>query len=151
MIMRSKQSASRVRRNSGFTLTEIMIVIAIIALLTVIAYPSFIQNVRKSHRTDAHTAMTRATNNQERFFSTNGTYTTDATKLGLTGDSGTAYSDNGHYVMTVTAGATGIGTSYVVSASAAPGDIQEGDTGCTTLSLDSLGRRIPDPTTSRCW
>ena len=149
--MRSKLSASRVRRNSGFTLTEVMIVVAIVALLSMIAYPSFIQSVRKSHRTDAQTAMTRVANNLERFFGTNGTYTTDATKLGLTSDAGTAYSDNGHYVMTVTAGATGIGTSYVVNASAAPGDMQEDDTGCTTLSLDSLGRRIPDPTTSRCW
>jgi len=151
MIMRSIQSPSHVRRNAGFTLTELMIVVGIIALLSMIAYPSFIQSVRKSHRTDAQTALTRASNNLERFFATNGTYTTDATKLGLSGDAGTAYSDNSHYVMTVTAGATGIGTSYVVNASATPGDMQEGDTGCTSLSLDSRGRRIPDPKTSRCW
>jgi len=128
-----------------------MIALGIAALLSMIAYPSFLQSVRKSHRTDAHTAMTRASNNLERFFATNGTYTTDATKLGLRSDGGTAYSDNDHYIMTVTAGATGIGSSYVVSASATPGDMQEDDTGCTTFSLDSQGRRIPDPTTSRCW
>ena len=151
MIMRSIQSASRARRNSGFSLTEIMIVVAIIALLSAIAYPSFLQSVRKSKRTDAQTALTRASNHLERFFSTNGTYTTDATVLGLVVDGNTAYSDNGHYVMTVTAGATGIGTSYVVSAGAAPDDLQTGDTGCTTLTLDSLGRRTPDPTDSRCW
>jgi type IV pilus assembly protein PilE len=128
-----------------------MVALAIAALLSMIAYPSFLQSVRKSHRTDAHTAMTRTSNNLERFFATNGTYTTDATKLELRSDGGTAYSDNDHYIMTVTAGATGIGSSYVVSASAAPGDMQEDDTGCTDFSLDSQGRRTPDPTTSRCW
>ncbi len=130
---------------------ELMIVVAIISLLSAVAYPSYMQSVRKSKRTDAHTALTRSANNLERFFSTYGTYTTDATVLGLVVDDDTAYSDNGHYIMTVAAGATGIGTSYVVSATAAPDDIQTGDTGCTSLTLDSRGVRTPDPTDSRCW
>ena len=151
MMMKSKECAYRVRRDSGFTLIEAMITAAILALLAVIAYPSFMQSVRKSNRTDAHTALTRATNNLERFFGTNGTYTTDASLLGLTMNAGTAYSNNSHYVITVTAGATGIGSSYVVSANAAAGDMQEKDTACAGLSLDSLGRRVPDPAISRCW
>ena len=152
MIKTPRQNASgRADRNSGFTLIELMIVIAVVALLSMIAYPSFMQSVRKSKRTDAHTALTRAASNLERFFSTNNTYTTDTTQLGLLIDAGTAYSNDGHYIVTVVAGATGIGSSYIVSANATPGDMQTGDTGCTALSLDSLGRRIPDPTTSRCW
>jgi type IV pilus assembly protein PilE len=128
-----------------------MVAVTIVAMLSMIAYPSFMQSVRKSKRTDAHTALTRASNNLERFFGTNGTYTTDTSQLGLTIDAGTAYSGSGHYIITVAAGGTGIGSSYVVNANAKPGDMQTDDTGCTALSLDSLGRRIPDPTTSRCW
>jgi len=147
-----EKSTPRARRNSGFTLTELMITVAIVAILSMIAYPSFLQSVRKSNRTDAQTALTRASSNLERFFATNGTYTTDATQLGLMVDGGTAYSDNGHYVMTVAPGATdSIGSSYVVAANATPGDMQADDTGCTELSLDSQGRRTPDPTASRCW
>ena len=149
--MKFKQSAPRVPRNSGFTLIEMVVVVAIVAILTMIAYPSFMQSVRKSKRTDAHTAMTRASNNLERFFGTNNSYTTDATQLGLMMEGGTAYSDNGHYVMTITAGASGIGSSYVVNANAKAGDMQADDEGCTALTLDSLGRRTPDPTASRCW
>ncbi len=149
--MKVKQSAPRVPRNSGFTLVEIVVVIAIIAILTMIAYPSFMQSVRKSKRTDAHTALTRASNNLERFFGTNNSYTTDATQLGLMTEGGTAYSDNGHYVMTIAAGASGIGSSYVINANAKAGDMQEDDTGCTTLTLDSAGRRTPNPADSRCW
>ncbi len=41
-----------------------------------------------------------------------------------------------------------VGNGYL---SATPGDMQAGDTGCTAFTLDSLGRRTPDPVTSRCW
>jgi len=149
--MKAKQSAPRVPRNSGFTLVEIVVVVAIIAILTMIAYPSFMQSVRKSKRTDAHTALTRASNNLERFFGTNNSYTTDAAQLGLMTEGGTAYSDNGNYVMTIEAGAYGIGSSYVINANAKAGDMQEDDDGCTALTLDSAGRRTPDPADSRCW
>jgi len=151
MMMKPKECTCRVPRNSGFTLIEVMITVVILSILAMIAYPSFLQSVRKSKRTDAHTALTRAGTNLERFFGTNGTYTTDTSQLGLKIDAGTTYSDNSHYIITVTAGATGIGSSYVVNATAAAGDMQADDTGCTSLSLDSLGRRTPDPTASRCW
>ena len=152
MNMTSDKRAYRaVSRNSGFTLTELMIVVSVIAILSMIAYPSFMQSVRKGNRTDAHTALTRAAGNLERFFGTNVTYTIDTTQLGLQITAGTAYSDNGHYIVTVAPGATGIGSSYVISANATPGDMQTGDTGCTALSLDSLGRRTPDPLATKCW
>ena len=151
MIMKSNKSTCRVPRNLGFTLIETMITVVILSMLAMIAYPSFLQSVRKSKRTDAQTALTRASNNLERFFGTNGTYTTDTSQLGLVMDAGTAYSESGHYIITVTAGATGIGSSYVVTANATPGDMQADDTGCTALSLNSLGRRTPDPAASSCW
>ena len=138
-------------RNSGFTLTELMIAVSIVAILSMIAFPSFMQSVRKGNRTDAHTALTRAAGNLERFFGTNVTYTIDTTQLGLQITAGTAYTDNGHYIVTVAPGATGIGSSYIINANATPGDIQTGDTGCTALSLDSLGRRTPDPLATKCW
>ena len=151
MMIKSKISACRVSRNSGFTLLEAMITVVVIAILASIAYPSFMQSVRKSKRTDAHSALAKAASNLERFFGTNGTYTTDTSQLRMVIDAGTAYSDSGHYVITVAAGATGIGSSYIINASATPGDMQVDDTGCTALSLDSQGRRTPDPTASRCW
>ena len=151
MMMKSKTCACRVSRNSGFTLVEAMITLVIVAILAMISYPSFMQSVRKSKRTDAHTALTTAAANLERFFGTNGTYTTDTSQLRLVIDAGTTYSNDGHYIITVAAGATGIGSSYVVNANATPGDMQADDTGCTALSLDSIGRRTPDPTASRCW
>jgi hypothetical protein len=69
----------------------------------------------------------------------------------LTITGGTAYSDEGHYVMTIVAGATGIGSSYVVTATATAGDTQADDVGCTSFSVDSVGRRVPNPSASTCW
>ena len=140
------------RRAAGFTLIEVTIAIAIVGLLAMIAYPSVMQKLRDGNRSDAQAALARVSVNLERFFATNGTYTTNPTLLGLqTDDGGTAFSDANHYVITVTPGATGIASSYVITATAAAGDMQTNDEGCTVLSLDSLGSRFPDPNGSRCW
>ena len=138
-------------RQTGVNLIELMVTLVIVGILTGIAYPSFMQSVRKGHRSDAHMAMTKTATNLERFFSTNGTYTVDASLLGLSMEGGTAYSDQGHYVIAIGPGGTGIDSSYVVSATAKGGDMQEDDDGCTEYSLSSLGVRIPDPVDSKCW
>ena len=152
MILAMRNSSNRKRRTRGFTLVELMIAVAVIALLSMIAVPSFMQNIRKSKRTDAQVALTRVSTNLERFFSANGTYTTDAALLGVLIDADdVAFSDDGHYVMTVTGGATGIASSYTVTATAAAGSMQTDDKGCTVLTVNSLGQRTPSPRTSRCW
>ena len=109
------------------------------------------QSVRKGKRTDAHGAMTRAASNLERFFSTNGTYTTDGSQLGLTMDGDDATSDQGYYIIDIAAGGTGIGSSYVVTATAQAGSMQADDDGCTTYSISSIGVRTPDPVDTKCW
>jgi type IV pilus assembly protein PilE len=141
----------KARRSRGFTLIELMIAVAIIALLSMIALPSYMQNVRKSKRVDAQTVLTRTSNNLERFFSANSSYTTDVSLLGVIVDGGTGYSDDRNYVISVAAGGTGIGSSYVVTATADAGSSQSEDKGCTVLTVSSLGQRTPNPTTSRCW
>jgi type IV pilus assembly protein PilE len=141
----------KARRSKGFTLIELMIAVAIISLLSMIALPSFMDNIRKSKRVDAQTALTRTSTNLERFFSANTTYTVDLAQLGLVVDSGTGYSDERNYVITVAGGATGIASSYTVTATADAASSQSEDTGCTVLTINSLGQRTPNPTTSRCW
>jgi len=132
----------------GFTLIELLIAMVILAVLVSIGYPSYIQSVRKGNRSDAETALIRTAGNQERFFATNGTYTTVVTDLGFTAD---GLSEHEHYEITVEAGATGIGSSYLITATAVAGHMQSKDIGCTVLSLDSLGAQLPDPVDSQCW
>ena len=147
----NKRTNTHVRSQRGFNLVELMVAVAVVGILGMVAYPSFLDSVRQSRRTDAHTALMLASNNLERFFAANNTYTTDTSAIGFDVDGGVSYSEGGHYTVAVAAGSSGIASSYVVTVAAASGDGQQQDTGCTSLTIDSTGRRTPDPNTSDCW
>lgn len=71
----------KLKKTLGFTLIELMIVVAVIAILASIAYPSYRDSVRKARRVDAKSALTDIAQMQETFFARNGTYTDDMTNL----------------------------------------------------------------------
>ena len=143
-------------RERGLNLVELMTGLAVIGILSTIAYPSFVDSLREGRRADAYSTLMFTANNLERWFSTNHTYTSDVAALGLDvegmgDDELMAYSGNRYYLITVAPGDSGIGSSYVISARPVPGGGEESDDGCTVLTLDSTGRRTPDPRTSDCW
>lgn len=80
-----KRSSSR-----GFTLIELMIVVAVIAILGAIAYPSYMDSVRKGWRTEARTALVQEMQQQERFYTQRGKYRTDDPFKASSGDSDAA-------------------------------------------------------------
>lgn len=61
-------------RSKGFTLIELMIVVAIIGILAAIAYPSYQDHVRKTRRSDAQGALMGLANAMERHYTANNTY-----------------------------------------------------------------------------
>ncbi len=92
---------SRVRaRLAGFTLVELMIVVAIATILFAIAVPSYMSQVRQSRRTEAKTALLDLAGREESFMSTNGSaYTNAAATLGYSALPATT--PNGYYTLTV--------------------------------------------------
>lgn len=63
----------------GFTLIELMIVVAIVGILGAIAYPSYQDSVRKGRRAEARAALAELLQQQERYMTQNNTYYAIAT------------------------------------------------------------------------
>lgn len=123
------------KKSTGFTLVELMIVVAIIGIIAAVAYPSYQDQVRKSKRTDGHSKVMDAMARQERYFSENNTYTADMTDLGYTADP--VDSDNKHYKIDGAACASKtIAQCVKLTATAQGGQASDGD-----LTLDSTNTK----------
>ena len=86
----------RVRR--GFTLIELMIVVAVVAILAAVALPTYQDSVRKARRTEAKASLSVAAQMMERYLTEKGSYT------GATLGSGGVYADhseNNHYALSL--------------------------------------------------
>lgn len=128
----------------GFTLIELMIVVAIIAIISAIAYPSYQDSVRKTNRTDGISAMQEAAQRLERCFTTNGSYIHANCPYGA---SDTFDSPKGHYTITVTA----TQGSYTITGTPKSAS-QLKDTGCTKFQLTQTGMKTAEGSASdRCW
>ncbi|HRW65195.1 MAG TPA: type IV pilin protein [Candidatus Competibacter sp.] len=147
----------RVQGDRGFTLIELMITLAVVAILAAIAYPSYQDSVRKSRRADAKGVLLEAAQWMERFYTENnrydqnraGTAVTDATQFPGSGlaespkEGGTKY-----YDITLSAVAQ---NSYTLQA--APKGVQSGDP-CGTFTLTHTGVKGVSGgsyTKDRCW
>lgn len=135
------------RRQQGFSLIELMIVVVIIAILAAVALPSYRQYVVRSHRTDAQRALIDLAARQERFFYGNNAYTTSLGALGANSSIAGVY-----YTVSVDPAGTST-TAYSVVATAV-GQQQRDDKLCQTLALDRTGRQSSTGSVAndpKCW
>jgi len=95
---------------NGFTLIELMIVVAIVGVLAAIAYPSYQQNVMKSRRADAKNALVTAAQALERLYTESSTSSYSGANLsGLNCSSSTCnVSPEGFYTITFASTGTAI-------------------------------------------
>ena len=128
------------RLHRGFTLIELMIVVAVIGVLAAIAIPSYSRYVLRANRADARNAMQAVAQRMEQNYNLTGTYasTPDGTAIGtgtLTtwGMNQIPLSGDAKYNISFAAGPTA--TSYTVQATPANGQVN--DTDCGTLLLDN--------------
>jgi type IV pilus assembly protein PilE len=130
------------KRASGFTLIELMIVVAIIAILSAIAYPAYNKYVLRSRRSDAYAALNQDQAIMERCYAQYFSYapTTGACPA-IVGTSPE------QYYSVVSSNVTA--TTYTLTATAIGPQAQ--DTGCATLSLDQAGNKTSTGGSANCW
>lgn len=143
-------------RLSGFTLIELMIVVAVMGIIAAIAIPSYNNYVLRGNRTVGKTEVLRIVGKQEAFYNDRKAYATALNLLDNTLYSGAtvylkrdgrtqaANTTDTIYALTLTGTSA---TAYTVQATAV--NRQTKDTGCTTLTVNQLNEKTP--TTGDCW
>ena len=130
-------------RNLGFTLIELMIVIAIVGILVAVALPSYEDHVIKTRRADGKAALTNVAQQLERCFSQHGNYTGDTCPP----DESTHDSEEGLYEVDVDS------TASTYTLTATPQAPQTADTVCANLTLTQTGAKdiSGTGTADYCW
>ena len=144
----------------GFSLIELMVAVAIVALLSAIALPSYTAYITRAARADARTQLLQVAQFLQRFYSANDSYATDRSSnavsipasLNRSPADGTKLYDFGFATGSPTA------TTYRIQMVPVAGGIMANDE-CGTFQLDSTGVRsvVVSGTTNtstlrdRCW
>lgn len=134
-------------RNSGYSLVELLITVAIITIVTSIALPSYRQHVQRSHRSDATAALLRIAAQQEKFYLQNNTYTATLADLNIT------ETENGWYTLAIGAADT---DTFSATAKIKPSEAQQHDKQCSEFAIDAQGNRTAKTgggadSTEECW
>jgi type IV pilus assembly protein PilE len=147
--MQTDQPLALTKRPSrGFTLVELMITVAIVAILTAVAFPSYSHYVRKARRGDAQSFMSEVVARQQHFLLDRRAYGTSITAATSAGGLGMTIPTNvsAHYTVTLATN-NAAPPSYTVTA--VPAGAQAADP-CGTLSITQSGARSRTGT-GTCW
>ncbi|MDD4929991.1 MAG: type IV pilin protein [Gallionella sp.] len=132
----------------GFTLVELMIVVAIVGILAAIAYPSYSQYITKSNRSAAQSFMLTISNKQEQYMLDARRYAATVNQLHLNIPAEVSR----NYSVSVVTDNAATPPGYLISAEPV-GAQQANDPSCATLSLDQTGAKGISGTGSvaSCW
>jgi type IV pilus assembly protein PilE len=128
-------------RRSGVTLIELLIAVAIIGVLAAIAYPSFLDQLRKSRRAEAKSALLNIAGRQQQFLLDTRRYASTLAELGVDVPASVAP----FYSITLSV-SNMTSTLCSFTATAAPLGTQADDA-CASLSIDQTGSKAP----GACW
>ncbi len=139
----------RLQRTSGFTLIEVMIVVAIIGILSAVAYPSYTDYIRRGNRSEATAALLEAQQFMERYYGANNRYSTAAdgnpalpTRLQTLPSGGPT-----RYTLSVAATVN----SYTLTATPSGTMLADKCGSLTITNTGVKGRSTTAPTVAECW
>ncbi|WP_084154453.1 type IV pilin protein [Nitrincola lacisaponensis] len=139
------------RKREGFSLIELMIVVAIVAILASIAYPSYQDSITKSRRAEAQANLLELAQFMERYYTANNRYnnaaTTPPSAPVLPFDESPKDGANKYYDLSLT-----VITANTYTLTATPKGAMAGD-GCGNLTLNHAGvkGRSGALALDQCW
>lgn len=133
-------------RKHGFTLLELMIVVAIVAILAAVAYPSYKDQIRKSRRAQAKADLVEYAQMAERYFTVNNTYV----GFSLPKTQSPRESGSPAYYALTPSGSFASASTFTITATA-QGD--QANDRCGNLSITNTGKKDKTGAAafSECW
>ena len=129
---------------SGFTLIELMIVVAIIGILSAVSIAFYGDYIMKASRTDARTVLTQTAASLEKCKSLYANYNSGNCNVSFP-----VTSDEGYYSLVATSIA---GSTFTLTATPVSGKRQANDADCTSLTLTSTGiKGGTGADVTECW
>jgi type IV pilus assembly protein PilE len=119
----------------GFTLIELMIAVAVVAILAMIAIPTYTAQMVKGRRSSAEAVLLDIAQRQQQYMLDSRSYAPDVPTLGTTIPANV----RAFYTVTTAPGA-GLPPTFTATATPLPGTAQAGD---VVLSIDSTGAKLP--------
>jgi type IV pilus assembly protein PilE len=138
-VFRCAPCADRARAPRGFSLIELMVALAVVAILASVAFPSYLAYVRTSSRTEAQSLITDAATRQQQWLVDRRAYATTMTQLGVSVPADLA----SKYTFAI-ATADGPPPTYTFTATAIGDQTKDK---CPAMTIDNTGNRTP----STCW
>ena len=130
-------------RGKGFTLIEMLVVVAIVAILAAIAYPAYQNYIQRTRRADGKELAMRIASAEERYFTNKNAYSSSLATLAVN-----STSEKGYYTAAVVLG--NADQTYVITLT--PQGVQAGDK-CGNLTINNTGfkDKSGNENNGKCW
>jgi type IV pilus assembly protein PilE len=138
------RSANHAASHSGWSLIELLVVVAVLAILTLYAVPTYRSAMLRAQRTEATAALLALAAAQERFHLQRHIYASEIDSPPPDGLGLQSITEDGRYAIAIT---TADAATFAASATAQ--GQQARDTHCAEFGIDATGARTA--TNNDCW